>query len=169
MPYQVSTQASLRCIHHMQALAEGQRVVIDLDFEGLMSESDARHLVQQLSFAYAANKAVSNPLHLQLTSLHGPMKERATKQIAGEMYRAIGSMQLCQPHVFQGHYHQCWQNVCLSHGFSHACMTHTGTYSTGDAHLRSQTLYPKHMHYATARQRILFKLSGHSLKRLCPA
>lgn len=58
-------------------------MAIDLDFEGLMSEPDAKHLVQQLSFAYAANKSVATPLHLQFMSFDGAMKERATRQISG--------------------------------------------------------------------------------------
>ena len=76
----------------VQSLAEGQRVAIDLDFEGLMSEPDAKHLVQQLSFAYAANKSVATPLHLQFTSFDGAMKERATRQISGGNAHALAHM-----------------------------------------------------------------------------
>lgn len=33
-------------------------MVIDLDWEDKMTENDIRHLVQQLSFSYSANKQV---------------------------------------------------------------------------------------------------------------
>jgi hypothetical protein len=43
--------------------------VIDLDFEGLMPESDVKHLIQQLCFSYSANSKASNPVHLHLLGL----------------------------------------------------------------------------------------------------
>lgn len=67
-----------------QSLKEGQRVIIDMDFEDLMIESDRRHLCQQLSYSYSANKAVAEPLHLVLSSFDGAIKERCLKQVSGE-------------------------------------------------------------------------------------
>ncbi len=42
-----------------QALGEGNvRLVIDLDFNGLMPQHDQKHLCQQLGYSYSANTKV---------------------------------------------------------------------------------------------------------------
>lgn len=58
----------------MQSVSPGnQRIVIDLDFEGMMPEGDQRHLIQQLSYSYHANSCVDKPCHLNLLGLHGQL------------------------------------------------------------------------------------------------
>jgi hypothetical protein len=52
-----------------QALENGQRIVIDLDFEGFMTDVEVNSMVYQLTFCYAANKAAAAPCHLYLTSV----------------------------------------------------------------------------------------------------
>jgi hypothetical protein len=66
-----------------QAMESGPRIVIDLDWEGRMTHNDMRHLVQQLSFSYAANKQVARPAHLLLTSFKGEVAALANKMISG--------------------------------------------------------------------------------------
>jgi hypothetical protein len=66
-----------------QSLQEGLRVVIDLDFEDYMVESDKRHLCQQLSYSYSANKAADVPLHMILASFTGATKARALGMVSG--------------------------------------------------------------------------------------
>ncbi|EFJ52924.1 hypothetical protein VOLCADRAFT_120245, partial [Volvox carteri f. nagariensis] len=62
-----------------QSLETGPRIVIDLDWEKRMNENDLRHLVQQLSFSYAANKQVDRPAHMVLTSFKGGVAALANK------------------------------------------------------------------------------------------
>ena len=52
----------------MQALKSGQGIVLDLDFQDLMTEQEMRSLVGQLQFAYAANCKAEVPAHLYFTS-----------------------------------------------------------------------------------------------------
>lgn len=68
-----------------QSLEVGPRIVIDLDWEARMTENDIRHLLQQISFSYAANKAVVRPAHMMLTSYKGHIAEMAGKLISGEL------------------------------------------------------------------------------------
>lgn len=49
-----------------QALSAPQRVAIDLEFDGLMSQNELRSLVQQLSYAYSAAVSGAAQLHLHL-------------------------------------------------------------------------------------------------------
>ncbi|GLC46359.1 hypothetical protein PLESTB_001766900 [Pleodorina starrii] len=66
-----------------QSLESGPRVVIDLDWEGRMTENDMRHLVQQINFSYAANKQAARPTHMLLTSFKGGLAALANKMISG--------------------------------------------------------------------------------------
>ncbi|KAG2430279.1 hypothetical protein HXX76_010374 [Chlamydomonas incerta] len=65
------------------SLESGPKVVIDLDWEDKMTENDIRHLVQQLSFSYSANKQVEKPVHMMLTSFKGAVADTANKMISG--------------------------------------------------------------------------------------
>eukprot|EP00940_MAST-03C_sp_MAST-3C-sp2_P000886 g886.t1 len=53
----------------------GQRVVLDLSFEKLMTEKEIRSLKQQVVYCYAANKRASVPFNLCLSSFTGSTKE----------------------------------------------------------------------------------------------
>ncbi|KXZ44831.1 hypothetical protein GPECTOR_61g784 [Gonium pectorale] len=66
-----------------KSLEDGPRIVIDLDWESRMMDNDVRHLVQQLSFSYAANKSVSRPCHMLLTSFKGGIAATANRMISG--------------------------------------------------------------------------------------
>ena len=55
---------------NVQALKSGQGIVLDLDFQDLMTEQETRSLVGQLQFAYAANCKAEVPAHLYFTSLN---------------------------------------------------------------------------------------------------
>uniref|UniRef100_A0A7S3QW01 tRNA (guanine(9)-N(1))-methyltransferase n=1 Tax=Dunaliella tertiolecta TaxID=3047 RepID=A0A7S3QW01_DUNTE len=67
-----------------KALAEGNfRIVIDMDFNGIMPDNDQRHLCSQLGFAYSAVTRSPRPPHLHLLGLNGELKEKAHKQISG--------------------------------------------------------------------------------------
>lgn len=52
-----------------QALASGQRVVIDLDFEGLMTPAELSSICNQLMHSYSANSRAATPCHLHFTSV----------------------------------------------------------------------------------------------------
>ncbi|PNH03558.1 Armadillo repeat-containing protein 8 [Tetrabaena socialis] len=71
------------CCHQEESLESGPRIVIDLDFEEQMTESDIRHLVQQLGFSYSANKQVERPAHLYFTSFKGGVATAANRMISG--------------------------------------------------------------------------------------
>ncbi len=66
-----------------QAVQSGPRLVIDLDFDGLMTDSDVRHLAQQLSFSYAANCRVEKPCHLHLLGFKGSIAEISRRVVTG--------------------------------------------------------------------------------------
>ena len=52
-----------------QALQGGQRIILDLDFHDLMTETEVKSLCHQLLHTYAANGRATNPAHIILTSL----------------------------------------------------------------------------------------------------
>ena len=52
-----------------QALQGGQRIILDLDFHDLMTETEVRSLCHQLLHTYAANGRADSPAHIILTSL----------------------------------------------------------------------------------------------------
>ena len=51
-----------------QALSAPQQVVIDMDFAGMMSPSEVKSLLQQLSYSYSAAVSGKQQLHLHLLS-----------------------------------------------------------------------------------------------------
>eukprot|EP00208_Stichococcus_sp_RCC1054_P006353 CAMPEP_0206144746 /NCGR_PEP_ID=MMETSP1473-20131121/25139_1 /ASSEMBLY_ACC=CAM_ASM_001109 /TAXON_ID=1461547 /ORGANISM="Stichococcus sp, Strain RCC1054" /LENGTH=446 /DNA_ID=CAMNT_0053540675 /DNA_START=271 /DNA_END=1611 /DNA_ORIENTATION=+ len=66
-----------------QALESGQRVVIDLDFEGCMTETEVHSMAHQLQHCYAANNQAAVPCHLYLTGVTGQIKQAIQRQLAG--------------------------------------------------------------------------------------
>ena len=48
---------------------KGQRVVVDLGFDSLMTEREVRSLVTQVAHLYGCNRKSAKPLHLHLTSV----------------------------------------------------------------------------------------------------
>ncbi|KAJ3694722.1 hypothetical protein LUZ60_000099 [Juncus effusus] len=62
-----------------KAVESGQKVVLDLEFEGLMSASEISSLSQQIMYCYAANGRSKNPVHLLLTGCKGEMESQLQK------------------------------------------------------------------------------------------
>ena len=60
---------SERRADHMQAMQDGQGIVIDLDFEKQMTEGEIKSLCSQLQYSYASNTRAAVPCHLHFTSL----------------------------------------------------------------------------------------------------
>ena len=54
---------------NLQAMQDGQGVVIDLDFEKQMTETEIKSLCGQLQYCYASNTRSAVPCHLYFTSL----------------------------------------------------------------------------------------------------
>ncbi|MEW5314721.1 MAG: hypothetical protein WDW38_006193 [Sanguina aurantia] len=77
------SEASLLKTRMAASLVSGPRVVIDLDFEGKMSECDTGHLFSQLAYSYSANKSAVMPVHLHLTSFAGSVRAVAEKKSQG--------------------------------------------------------------------------------------
>ncbi|EKX55147.1 hypothetical protein GUITHDRAFT_98931 [Guillardia theta CCMP2712] len=65
-----------------QLRKDGQRVVIDLSFDDLMTEKEVRSLVTQLAHSYGTNRASGKPLDLYLTSVDKRTAE-GLKKISG--------------------------------------------------------------------------------------
>jgi len=65
------------------AMESGQRIVVDLDFEEQMNETEIRSLCQQLSYSYSANCHAEKPFHLHLASLKGHLEATLRRQAAG--------------------------------------------------------------------------------------
>lgn len=61
----------------------GQKVVIDLDFDGRMAEKDVRSLAQQLTYCYSSNIKAAQPCHLHLLGAAGTLKELVQRNCAG--------------------------------------------------------------------------------------
>ena len=53
----------------LQAMQDGQGIVIDLDFEKQMTETEIKSLCGQLQYCYASNTRSAVPCHLYFTSL----------------------------------------------------------------------------------------------------
>eukprot|EP00939_MAST-03C_sp_MAST-3C-sp1_P002268 g2268.t1 len=64
---------------YIRKCESGQRVVVDVSFESLMTEKELRSMKQQYMFAYAANKRTKTPLKLYLSSIGGFMKKNLEK------------------------------------------------------------------------------------------
>ncbi|KDD73449.1 hypothetical protein H632_c2167p0 [Helicosporidium sp. ATCC 50920] len=62
---------------------EGLRIVLDLGFAELMTDSELKSLCQQLSYCHSANSRVREAAHLIFTGLRGPMGEALRRQCTG--------------------------------------------------------------------------------------
>lgn len=52
-----------------QALAGGQRIVLDLDFADLMLDNELKSMCKQLGYCWHANCSAAAPAHMVLTSM----------------------------------------------------------------------------------------------------
>ena len=66
-----------------RSLTEGQRIVIDYDFESYMHQGEIKSIIQQTMFAYGINASVSQPCHFILTSIKGAIEESFQRQKVG--------------------------------------------------------------------------------------
>ncbi|PSC68994.1 tRNA (guanine(9)-N1)-methyltransferase [Micractinium conductrix] len=80
-----------------KAVAEGQKVIIDLDFADLMRETEQKSICGQLAYSWHANCRAQRPLHLVLSGVQGKMKEILDKQVSG--YRNWQATVTEQPYV----------------------------------------------------------------------
>ena len=64
-------------------LANGQRILIDLEFSNLMTEAENQSMAHQVSFCYSANAKAPTPCHLILSGFEGDTKEYMDKHVAG--------------------------------------------------------------------------------------
>ena len=55
--------------HCSQAMQDGQGIVIDLDFEEQMKETEIKSLCGQLQYCYSSNIRAALPCHLYFTSM----------------------------------------------------------------------------------------------------
>lgn len=65
------------------AMERGQRIVVDLEFENLMTENELKSIAQQLAYCYGANTRASVPAHLILTGVKGKMLDCLHRQTTG--------------------------------------------------------------------------------------
>ena len=65
------------------AIKSGQRIVIDLEFENLMTDNELKSISQQLAYCYGANTRAPVPAHLILSGVKGKMLERLNCQMTG--------------------------------------------------------------------------------------
>uniref|UniRef100_A0A7S1SNN9 tRNA (guanine(9)-N(1))-methyltransferase n=1 Tax=Tetraselmis chuii TaxID=63592 RepID=A0A7S1SNN9_9CHLO len=82
------------------AMESGQRLVIDLDFEDKMNETEIRSLCQQLSYSYSANCHSEKPFHLHLSSLKGHIESTLRHQAAGVDNWSISKDAACYTETF---------------------------------------------------------------------
>ncbi|KAL3135605.1 hypothetical protein ABBQ38_006086 [Trebouxia sp. C0009 RCD-2024] len=66
-----------------QAMQDGQGIVIDLDFEEQMTETEIKSLCGQLQYCYSSNTRSAVPCHLYFTSMQGGIAKQAEKQLSG--------------------------------------------------------------------------------------
>jgi tRNA (guanine9-N1)-methyltransferase len=63
-----------------KSLVDGQRIVIDLDFESYMHEGEIKSIIQQIAFSYGMNKNAAHPCHLILSSVSGAIRQAFDRQ-----------------------------------------------------------------------------------------
>lgn len=63
-----------------KSLVDGQRIVIDLDFESYMHEGEIKSIIQQIAYSYGMNKNAAHPCHLILTSVVGGIRQAFDRQ-----------------------------------------------------------------------------------------
>ena len=83
------------------ACTSGQKVVLDLDFQGMMHEGECRSLAGQVVRCHAANKRSSTPFQLHLCSLGGTTLTQLQKMPGFEKWPVVRER---RPYieVFQG-------------------------------------------------------------------
>ena len=78
----------------MQAMLDGQGIVIDLDFEKEMTESEIKSLCGQLQYSYSSNTRAAVPCHLHFTSLQARVLLVGTKRFTGMIRHAVETCML---------------------------------------------------------------------------
>lgn len=73
---------------YCQALTAPQKIVIDLDFSGLMAPNELKSLCQQLGYSYSAAVNGEQQLHLHLLGASGDLEAALHKQLPGHVHWA---------------------------------------------------------------------------------
>eukprot|EP01026_Neomeris_dumetosa_P016856 TRINITY_DN16439_c0_g1_i1.p1 TRINITY_DN16439_c0_g1~~TRINITY_DN16439_c0_g1_i1.p1 ORF type:complete len:308 (-),score=61.19 TRINITY_DN16439_c0_g1_i1:559-1482(-) len=66
-----------------KAMLSGLKIVVDLDFEDCMSDSQRYSLCKQLQYSYSAAQRATNPVSLHFTSYKDKIKTQMTQKIEG--------------------------------------------------------------------------------------
>ena len=66
-----------------QAVLTGQRIIVDLGFDDLMTDIELKSLAQQLIYSYSANTKSQAPCHLIFTDFQGRSAELLSTQSVG--------------------------------------------------------------------------------------
>jgi hypothetical protein len=70
----------------LQALSAPQKLVIDLDFSGLMTAGELKSLCQQLSYSYSIAVNGEPQMHLHLLGAAGDIEAALHKQLPGHVH-----------------------------------------------------------------------------------
>jgi len=65
------------------AMSAGQHILIDLDFDGEMTEDQVKSLVQQLAYCYNTNSNAACPAHLEFSSFGGVTGSMLRSKLSG--------------------------------------------------------------------------------------
>lgn len=74
-------QSKDKKVRLQRGLEEGQRIVIDYDFESYMHVGEIKSIVQQTNFTYGMNGKAAYPCHLILTSIRGGIEKAFDRQL----------------------------------------------------------------------------------------
>lgn len=77
------SQRAERRARMQEALQTGQRILVDLEFSHLMTDTEMRSMAQQVAYCYGANTRARTPAHLIFSGLQGPMLECLHRQVTG--------------------------------------------------------------------------------------
>ena len=79
----------------------GMRIIIDLGFDHLMTESELKSLAQQLIYCYSANSKSPSPCHLMFTDFQGLVADQLSAQSVGHAQWLITKHQAPYVDVFK--------------------------------------------------------------------
>lgn len=84
-----------------QALSAAQKLVIDLDFDNLMSAGELKSLCQQLSYSYSIAVNGEQQMHLHLLGAQGDIEAALHKQLPGHVHWSVTKSQQAYQDYFK--------------------------------------------------------------------
>lgn len=87
-----------------QAVQQGQRIIVDLGFDELMTKPEMKSLAQQLIYSYSANTKASAPCHLIFTDFQGQIAAQLTAQSVGSAHWVMSKHASSYIDVFRDRY-----------------------------------------------------------------